>query len=464
NLAEEGWTDWLDLEQRRLEGMALNTIIRLAEEELVRGDHDRAMVLARRAIAIDDLREDAYRLCMRAAAVGGRKAEALQQYNLMRAHFKRELHTEPDDATRRLAAQIAARPETVAGAPKAPLAPPIDELVRTQADWAGSSPRAVLALDDAAANDARATTGPLRAAGDQLVELFNARIVERTGNQLLLEFSDSRSAVRAAHAAQAHQLRMSAHASTSGDAAKAIASRLLPLAAPGHLLVSDEVRDALTDELDAKVEDLGEYDLGAGGVPVRAFRAAPPRATMARKRRNAARILPAIAVVPFSVSNGRGNESIMGQLLAHEIIARLSQAKEFDVISRLSTRVFSGRSARLADIGAWLGADYVLWGNCEIRRDHLCVRFELANTSSQTVIWAGSQVGPLGAVREGYAEIVAHIAAETSACALAHELPRARSQPLETLENYCLMLAAINLIHRTQPSSFARARSLLELL
>jgi tetratricopeptide (TPR) repeat protein len=92
------------------------------------------------------------------------------------------------------------------------------------------------------------------------------------------------------------------------------------------------------------------------------------------------------------------------------------------------------------------------------------VRFELASTSSQTVLWAGSQVAPLGAVREGYADIVAHIAAEASACALAHELPRAQSQPLETLENYCLMLAAINLIHRTQPGSFSHARSLLELL
>ncbi|MBO0740348.1 MAG: hypothetical protein J2P51_02835 [Hyphomicrobiaceae bacterium] len=462
-LAEEGWADWLGFEQQRLEGLALNTIIRVGEEELARGEHDRAGALARRAVAIDDLREDAHRLAMRAAAAGGRKAEALQQYNLWQAHLKRELDIEPDVATRRLAAEIAAQTEPVAGVPKAPLALPIAELTRADADWAGS-PRAVLALDDAAAESAQATTGPLRAAGNQLVELFNARIVERTGNQLLLEFSDSRSAVRAAHAAQAHQLRMSAHASTSADAAKAIASRLLPLAAPGHLLVSDEVRDALTDELDAKVEDLGEHDLGAGGRPVRAYRAEPPQATTAGERRSAARILPAIAVVPFSVSNGRGNESIMGQLLAHELIARLSRAREFDVISRLSTRVFSGRNASVADIGAWLGADYVLWGNCEIQREHLCVRFELANTSSQTVIWAGSQRAPLSAVREGYAEIVAHIAAETSACALAHELPRVRSQPLQTLENYCLMLSAINLIHRTQRASFAHARSLLELL
>ncbi|HEY7084740.1 MAG TPA: BTAD domain-containing putative transcriptional regulator [Hyphomicrobiaceae bacterium] len=462
-LAEEGWTQWRDLEQGRLEGMALNTIIRVGEEALTRGDHDRAGLLARRAIGIDDLREDAYRLYMRATAFGGRKAEALQQYNRLHARLRRELNTEPDAATRRLAGEIAARREAIAVAPKPPLASPINELVRTHADLAGSAPRAVLALDDAAAEDGQAT-GPLRAAGDQLVELFNARIVDCTGNQLLLEFSDPRSAVRAAHAAQAHQLRMSAHASTSGKAAKTIASRLLPLAAPGQLLVSDEVRDALTDELDAKVEDLGEYDLGAGAMPVRAYRAEPPQASTARERRSAARILPAIAVVPFSVSNGGGNEKIMGQLLAHEIIAHLCQAKEFDVISRLSTRVFAGRNASVADIGAWLGADYVLWGNCEIRRDDLYVSFELANTSSQMVIWAGSRVAPLSAVREGYGDIVAHIAAETSACALAHELPRARSQPLETLDNYCLMLAAINLIHRTQPSSFTHARSLLELL
>src|SRR5262249_42918094 len=158
-----------------------------------------------------------------------------------------------EEATRQLAAQIAARTEAVAAAREVALAPPIDELMRTHADWTQPSPRTVLALDDAAAQDARATTEPLKAAGDQLIGLFNARIVERTGNRLLLEFADSRCAVRAAHAARRHQLRMSAHASTSTSAAKAVASRLLPLAAPGHLLVSDEVRDALTDELDAKV-------------------------------------------------------------------------------------------------------------------------------------------------------------------------------------------------------------------
>jgi adenylate cyclase len=242
-----------------------------------------------------------------------------------------------------------------------------------------------------------------------------------------------------------------------------MAIRLLLLAAPGQLLVSDEVRDALTDGLDAHVEDLGEHKVGIGSEPVRAYRVEPPGMAAFGERRIAGpRILPAIAVVPFSVSNSE--KSIIGQLLAHEIIVRLSQAKGFDVISRMSTRAFCGRSARLSDIGAWLGADYALWGNCEVRGDRLSVQFELANTGSQTVIWAGNQVAPLSAVQEGYADIVGHIVAETSASVLMHELSRAQSQPLETLENYSLLMAAINLVHRTAPSSFAHARQLLQLL
>jgi DNA-binding SARP family transcriptional activator/TolB-like protein len=463
-LAEEGWSEWLSREQQRLEDIALNAIVRLGEEELASGNAARAIVLAKRGIAIDALREDAYRLFMRAAAVSGRKAEALQQYDLLVDLLKRELDVEPDGATSQLAAQIRARSETVAPAAKAASALSIDELVRVHAEWEQTS-KAVLALDDAASGDASPNKGNLQNAGAQLVDLFNARIVDRAGNKLLLEFPDPRLAVRAAHAMRPHGLRMSAHASASWEAARDTATRLLSLSSPGHLTVSDEVRDTLTEGLDAEVEDLGEHNIGIAGEPVRAYRAAPPEAAASEEARIAGpRILPAIAVVPFSVSSIESNKAVIGQLLAHEIIARLSQAREFDVISRMSTRAFCGRSARLSDIAAWLRADYALWGNCDVRGDRLSIQFELANARSETVIWAGSQVVPLSAVQEGYADIVGHIAAETCASVLVHELARTQSRPLETLENYSLLMAAINLIHRTAPGGFTRARKALELL
>jgi adenylate cyclase len=339
-LDEDGWSHWLSSDQRRLDEMALDAMVRLGEAELARGDQARAMALAKRAMAIDELREDALRLFMRAAAIDGRKAQALQQYDLLVTLLKDQLDTEPDAATRRLA----------------------DEL-------------------------------------------------------------------------------------------------------RGHLLASDAVRDALTDQLDAQVDGISGHYIGLPREPARVCGAIPREATASLERRSGdPRILPSIAVMPFSVSNSHGRQNIIGHILAHEIIAHLSQAKEFDVISRLSTRALCGRRARLSDIGALLGADYVLWGNCEVKRDSLLVCFELADTGSRTVIWAASRRVPRSAVCEGHPELVAHIVAETSARVLTHELPRARSRPLESLENYSLMLAAINLLHRAQPRNFTHARRLLEVL
>ena len=52
------------------------------------------------------MREDAHRLIVQALAATGRKAEALKHYQNLVALLKRELNTEPDAATRALAAEL----------------------------------------------------------------------------------------------------------------------------------------------------------------------------------------------------------------------------------------------------------------------------------------------------------------------------------------------------------------------
>jgi len=55
---------------------------------------------------VNTLREDAHRLIVQALAATGRKAEALKHYQDLVALLKRELNTEPDAATRALAAKL----------------------------------------------------------------------------------------------------------------------------------------------------------------------------------------------------------------------------------------------------------------------------------------------------------------------------------------------------------------------
>ncbi len=113
-IPEEAWTEWLGVQRQRLEGLALDAMVKLGEQELEAGNHEPALSAANRAIAISSLREDAHRLVMRALAAGGRRADALKHYEDLTALLKRELTVEPDPSTRALAAELrkshAARP------------------------------------------------------------------------------------------------------------------------------------------------------------------------------------------------------------------------------------------------------------------------------------------------------------------------------------------------------------------
>ena len=106
SIPDEAWAEWLRTQRGRLEGLLVGALIRLAEIELQQNNPEQALELASKAIAIDNLREDAHRLAIRALAATGRKAEALRRYDQLAALLKAELSTEPDARTRALVDEI----------------------------------------------------------------------------------------------------------------------------------------------------------------------------------------------------------------------------------------------------------------------------------------------------------------------------------------------------------------------
>lgn len=115
-ITEEAWAEWVSGERHRLEELALGAMVRLGDIELAAGQADKALELADRALAINDLREDAHRLILRALAGTGRRAEALKRYEGLVERLKRELDTEPDAATKTLASELRAA-QAPSGAP-----------------------------------------------------------------------------------------------------------------------------------------------------------------------------------------------------------------------------------------------------------------------------------------------------------------------------------------------------------
>ena len=108
DIPEKAWADWVTAQRQHLEGLAVDGLIRLGEEEEKQSALLQALEFANRALAINDLREDGHRLVMRTLAADGRQAEAHRHYNHLAARLKRDLNVEPDAATTALIAAVAA--------------------------------------------------------------------------------------------------------------------------------------------------------------------------------------------------------------------------------------------------------------------------------------------------------------------------------------------------------------------
>ena len=248
----------------------------------------------------------------------------------------------------------------------------------------------------------------------RLLPPHGGRLVKSLGDGLMVEFEAVPPAIQCAIAmqtaiSQSNQgrptdrwmcLRIGAHvADVIVDerdiygAGVNLAARLTTLAGPGEIVVSADVRDGLTAGLDAELEDLGECYLKHMQSTVRAYRvgAAGVAPVIDKIPNQPAGLLPTIAVIPFAARTTDPAHAALGDALADDIIAALSQTSAVQVISRLSTSAFRDGHHGLEDVRTHLRAAYVLSGAYSVLADEVKLHVELSDTRDKAVLWATSK-------------------------------------------------------------------------
>lgn len=318
-----------------------------------------------------------------------------------------------------------------------------------------------------------------------IVPDHNGRFVKSLADSMLLDFADVRSGVSAALAIQHECQRANAARGadrqitlragmevadvvvgandTMGRDAD-LAARLMALAGPGEIVVSQHVRDGLTADLDADIEDLGDCDVRGLPDPLRAYRVGLAGQQPKVDAAIVDGLAPSIAVVPFASRNAATDQGVIGEILAEEVIRRLSQSAGLKVVSRLSTTAFSGRAASLHEIRSHLGADYVLSGAYRAGGTRLKLDVELAEARTGRVLWSESLDDDLAGIVSGEQELIGRLVAAVGAVVTAREVPHARPQPLPTLKAYMLMMRAVSLMHRLSRPDFEDSHRLLQAL
>ena len=97
---------WALLSREQFRRQVMDTLHRLVEVLAQRGEYERALKHAWRQTELDPWREEAHLQVMRLLALGGRRSEALAQYNTCRRLLAEELGVDPAEATTKLYEQI----------------------------------------------------------------------------------------------------------------------------------------------------------------------------------------------------------------------------------------------------------------------------------------------------------------------------------------------------------------------
>jgi adenylate cyclase len=321
---------------------------------------------------------------------------------------------------------------------------------------------------------------------EALLPEHGGRIVKSLGDGLMVEFGDAAGFSRAALGIQKlntqletiHEsprrlyLRMGAHvAQFVADRHDIygtdvnLTARIATLAGPGEIVISSDLRDQLTDGLDAELEDLGDCHLKHVAEPVRAYRVgqAGPAPLLVSPETYAA-LRSTVAVIPFEARANEPEYFAVGELIADGVISQLGRTAELRVISRLSSAAFRGRATSIAEVAKTLGTTYVLSGSYVASSGKLLIMAELADVRTGVVVWSERIAGDVGDLLREESELSHRIASAVHNAIMQSEVQSTLIKPLPTLESCSLLLGGIALTHRASTRDFDRAREALDAL
>jgi adenylate cyclase len=242
-----------------------------------------------------------------------------------------------------------------------------------------------------------------------------------------------------------------------------VAVGLAQLANHGDIIVSVHIRDQLTSGVDGSFEDIGEQRLRNRERSVRAFRVWSATKTTPLVASAVPNLhgRPSVAVIPFSVQSSDARFEFLGDGLADETIGSLSRVADFFVVSRLSSMAFRKTSRSLRNIGEMLGVQYVLSGSIHSISGQTVLVAELADTTSEQVLWSERFSIDVANVLVVQHELARRVVESVAPFVRSFELRRAGITNLDQLDAYGLTLRGIDLMHRMSREDFLSAKEIL---
>jgi TolB-like protein len=340
-----------------------------------------------------------------------------------------------------------------------------------------------------AGTDEDRTLARLRALRSDLVDpsiaVHKGRVVKRTGDGALVEFSSVVDAVRCAIEVQNGMVERNAglpperridfrigihlgdvveesDGDLMGDSVN-IAARLEGIAEPGGICVSSSAYDQVRGKVAIEFTDLGEQSLKNIARPVRAY------AVAGNGPGQAASVMPSvtrtpslsIVVLPFANIGGDPEQEYFVDGVTESLTTDLSRMIGSFVIGRNTAFTYKGKHVDLRRVGQELGVRYVLEGSVQRSGNRMRVNVQLIDSETGNHLWAERFDKPVADLFDMQDEVVARLANQLGTELVTAEARRAERAPHpNSMDLYFQGMASAN--RGMTSESLSHARSLFE--
>lgn len=239
-----------------------------------------------------------------------------------------------------------------------------------------------------------------------------------------------------------------------------VAARLQEHAAPGGVILTQSVQDAIDGHAAFETVSLGPVGLRKMGEVPSVYELKTDGRHQGQQEKQTHR--PSIAVMPFVNIGGQQQDDYLAAGIVEDIVVSLSGHRDLTVISRSSTLAFAHQPINPKEVGAVLGARYLITGTLRRASDRLRISAQLLDTTT------GQQIASLR--RDFKAKDMFSVQDEIVETALVSLLPEMQSAERRramrkwpaSLSGYDNYLKALDLIGSLKLEQFDDARTHLE--
>ena len=171
---------------------------------------------------------------------------------------------------------------------------------------------------------------------------------------------------------------------------------------------------------------------------------------------------PAVAVLPFDNMSNNADDEYFADGLTEDLITALSLWKSFPVIARNSSFTYKGKSVRVEQVGAELGARYILEGSVRRAGDQVRVNVKLLDAETGHHLWAEKLTRALDDIFRIQDEITTRVAGEIAPELHHAEWNRVASKRTSDLTAWDFYIRGMEHFHREDCETNRRARAMFE--